>query len=97
MSTWNVMVRVKTGRRRIDDGDDEYPYPSYDMWSMSYIRERLYELCHDRVTWGVAWSGRDWDGRAAGVRQLIWRLADPPESKDDEEPGGDDQPRSPAR
>jgi hypothetical protein len=73
MPTWKVTHLVKTGRRLIA-GNDEIAI--YDSWSTSYIRKRLYELTHDRVTWSEAWWGP--------VRQLIWRLADPPESKGDE-------------
>ncbi|MFC8616295.1 hypothetical protein ACFT9M_07770 [Micromonospora purpureochromogenes] len=73
MSTWNLMVKVKTGRRCLDADDRAI---LYDQWSMSYIRERLYELS-PRVTYGVArWGG-------ARIPQYIWRLADPPESKDE--------------
>ncbi|MGV9805558.1 hypothetical protein [Micromonospora chersina] len=74
MTTWQVQAKVKTGRRCLDANDRAI---IYDRWSMSYIRERLYELCHDRVTWRKASWGPGWDGRPAGVRQLLWRLQTP--------------------
>ncbi|MFE9206218.1 hypothetical protein [Micromonospora sp. NPDC007230] len=74
MPTWKVCSLVTTGRRVLASNEH---VTIYDRWSMTYIRDRLYELS-PRVTYGVAlWGG-------ARIPQFIWRLADPPESKDDE-------------
>ncbi|MEU6204129.1 hypothetical protein ABZ814_11125 [Micromonospora musae] len=71
MPTWKVQSLVKTGRRVCASNEH---VTIYDQWSMSYIRDRLYELS-PRVTCGVALWG------SARIPQFIWRLADPPESK----------------
>ncbi|WNM37574.1 hypothetical protein RMN56_20690 [Micromonospora halotolerans] len=77
MTTWQVQAEVKTGRTRIVFQDEWGELEHYDSWSLSYIRNRLYELCHDRVTWRKASWGPGWDGRPAGVSQYLWRLQTP--------------------
>jgi hypothetical protein len=66
MPTWKVRSLVKTGRRVLASNEH---ITLHDHWSMTYIRNRLYELS-PRVTYGVALWG------SARIPQFVWRLAD---------------------